>query len=402
MELRDLRADEIDELIDHFAFVFRDAAPRERFERAMYDDTTLELSQLKVIVADGKIVSAVRVANRPVRIGSTRVEMGGIGGVSTHPEYRRRGYGTALLQAQIAYMEQQGYDISMLFSGLTGFYQRVGWECFPEHSCSVPVPSELPGDAEGPYTVREYVEDTDLAGVIRCYDEFNAQRTLSMVRHPQYWSDEHAKFLGCLPWLVAESDGEVCAYASGSPQRIYEACCRHGHLQAFVPLAETVMMAATEQHNDSLTCQLPFGHPLLDRFRILAPTRITHTLSEGMMLRVIRLRPLLKKLVAEFKGRLSQAGFAVSQPLTIGFSQVGQTATLRVLGPDARVCDDEPELPLDLSGREFFLLLCGGATVDELAEILSLRGISIPQRYQKLLRILFPKLDSVYYACDHF
>ncbi len=402
MQLLDLKADEIDELIEHFALVFQDAAPRERFERALYDDSTLELSQVKVVVEDCKIVSAVRVANRPVRIGGTRVEMGGIGGVSTHPDYRRRGHGTALLQAQVAYMEQQGYDISMLFSGLTGFYQGVGWDCFPEHSCTVPVPENFEGPGDSRYTVREYVEAGDLAAAIRCYDEFNAEVTLSMVRHSAYWQDRHSQFLGCRPWLVAEAGGEVCAYVSGSPRRIYEACCRNGHLQAFVPLAAAAMAAAGEQQHDPLTCQSPFGHPLLDRLRMLAPTRTTHTLSEGMMLRVIRLRPLLEKLVPEFKGRLSQAGFAVSQPLTVSLNQVGQSATLRVLGPEIRVCDDEPELALDLSGREFFLLLCGAATIDELAETLALRGLSIPQPYRKLLRILFPRQDSIYYACDHF
>jgi len=403
VELRDVRADELEKLIDHFALVFQDAAPRERFERAMYDDTTLDLSQLKVIVEDGKIVSAVRVANRPVRIGGVRVEMGGIGGVSTHPDYQRRGYSTRLLQAQIAYMQEQGYDISMLFTGLIGFYRRVGWDCFPLHSCSVPVPKTLRAHAgDSPYTVRRYEEATDLPQVMRCYDEYNARKALAMVRHPEYWRDKHAQYLGCRPWLVAEADGEVCAYVSGSPEGISEAACRDGHVQAFVPLAEAILTAAMDAEVEELGCSIPFSHPLLAVFGEMLDERITHTVQESMMLRVINLHSLFEKLIPAFNSRLQQAGLAVSQPLTIGFDQVGQRATLRIHGPEARVCDDEPELPLNISGREFFLLVCGAATIDELAETFALRGISMTPQYRKLLRILFPKQESVYYGCDHF
>jgi len=403
VELRDLRADERDKLIDHWVIAYQNDALRERAERALYDDTTLELAQIKVIVEDDEIVSAVRVANRPVRIGGIRVEMGGIGGVSTLPEYRSRGYSTRLLQAQITYMQQQGYDISMLFSGLIGFYRRVGWDCFPLHSCCVPVPKTLRAPApRSPYTVRQYEQATDLPQVTRCYDEYNAYKALAMVRHPEYWQDKHAQFLGCRPWLVALKDGEVCAYVSGSPKAISEACCRDGHVQAFVALADATLTAAMEAEVEALECWIPFSHPLLAVFGEMLDERITHSVHESMMLRVINLRSLFEKLIPVLNTRLQQAGLAVSQPLTVSFDQVGQKATLRIHGPEAMICDDQPELPLDISGREFFLLACGAATIDELVEILTLRGIGIPAQYRKLLRILFPKQESVYYGCDHF
>ncbi|MFP3904651.1 MAG: GNAT family N-acetyltransferase, partial [Armatimonadota bacterium] len=150
MQIRDVRDDEIDELIDHMDLVFN--TPRERMEMAYRHDSTVRLHQVKVAVEDGRIVSAVRVANRPVRIGEIRVEIGGIGGVSTHPDYRGRGYCTALLEAQIEYMQQQEYDISMLFTGIVGFYRRLGWYSFPEHSATVPVPDTSNVDSESPYT----------------------------------------------------------------------------------------------------------------------------------------------------------------------------------------------------------------------------------------------------------
>ncbi len=402
MELRNLTADEIPELIDHLDMVF-EGAPRELFERAYGANPTSDPSQTKVIIEDGRIVSAVRVLSKPVRIGSTRVEMGGVGGVSTHPDYRGRGHSTALLNAHLEEMERREYDISMLFTGLTGFYGRLGYEPFPEHSCSIVLP-EAVEQVDSPYTIRSCDYGADVDALMACYDQFNASRTLSMVREPIHWQrDARYDYGDAMPWLVAEADGRVVAYISGSPKRVHEACCCNGHLQAFVALARAAMAAAlAEQGVESIACNLPFAHPFVDEMRRLSPTRISHTLGEGMMLRVIRLQPLFEKLLVEFNLRLQRAGLAVAQPLTLGFEQAGQRVTLCVHGPEARVCASEPDFTLDVSGREFFLLLCGAATIDELDDILALRGVRIPEQYHQLLRALFPRQDPVFYASDHF
>lgn len=400
MQIRDVRDDEIDELIDHMDLVFN--IPPERMEMAYRHDSTVRLHQVKVAVEDGRIVSAVRVANRPVRIGEVRVEMGGIGGVSTHPDYRGRGYCTAVLEAQIEYMQQQEYDISMLFTGIVGFYRRLGWYSFPEHSAKAPVPDTFEADCESPYIVREYQQDTDLDAVIACYDDYNAERTLSMVRHRQYWLDGHTQFMGGVPWLVAERDGQVSAYLSGSTDDVHEACCLDGHLAAFDALADSVMERAADGDTDEIRCRLHYNHPMTDRFRQICGGRISHTFSEGMMLRVIQLAPLLQKLVPVFQRRLCEACFNCPEPMSIGFDLVGQSATLAVEGQSVAVTDDAADLQLHINSRQFFMLLLGGGTVDEQWRLLQARGNNIADSYRGLIRVLFPRQEYTYYGCDHF
>lgn len=400
MELRAVREDEIDDLIDHMDLVFN--VSRKRMIKAYREDSTVRLHQVRVVVEDGQIVSAVRVANRPVRIGGARVEMGGIGGVSTHPDYRGRGYCTEILKAQIEYMERQGYDISMLFTGICGFYRRLEWYCHPQHSAQAPVPEAVQTVASDDYTIRQYRQDTDLDGVIACYDQYNAERTLTMVRHRQYWLDGHTQYLGGVPWLVAERDGQIYAYVSGSPDDIHEACCRDGHLNAFEPLADYILQQACDEGVEQIRLRLHYNHPITDRYRRICGGRISHSYGEGMMLRVIRLMPLLTKVAPVFEKRLAEAGFCFDDRMSIGFEQVGQKATVVVEGSSVAVTEGPAELDLRLNGRQFFMLLCGAATVDELDELLTLEGNVIDEEYRALLRILFPRQPATYYGCDHF
>lgn len=107
--------------------------PRERFRRQIWEDSTFAVEQIRIAEVDGKIVSHVWVAERPVFYrGQAILPMGGIGGVGTLPEYRGQGLATLLLDDAIAYMKRKGHAISMLFTGINPFYARLGWADFPE------------------------------------------------------------------------------------------------------------------------------------------------------------------------------------------------------------------------------------------------------------------------------
>ena len=87
MEVRAAKANELDEIVDMMCLAYRPES-RPRFENHLRADSSYRLDQSRVCVVDGKIVSYVRVSNRPIRIGKAVVHIGGIGGVSTHPEHR--------------------------------------------------------------------------------------------------------------------------------------------------------------------------------------------------------------------------------------------------------------------------------------------------------------------------
>ena len=117
MEIRAAKETEFDEIIDLLCTVFI-AKCRPRYTSQIYSDSSYQLHQSRVCIVDGKIVSHVRVSDRAIHIGRSVVRLGGIGMVATLPEYRRRGYATAVMQDAIAYMEEQGYDLSLLFTSI--------------------------------------------------------------------------------------------------------------------------------------------------------------------------------------------------------------------------------------------------------------------------------------------
>jgi aminoglycoside 2'-N-acetyltransferase I len=76
--------------------------------------------------ADRRLVAHALWLPRPLQAGAGPwLEVAYVEAVATHSDYRRRGYGTAVmrrLQQEIA-----GYDLGALSTGVPGWYERLGW-----------------------------------------------------------------------------------------------------------------------------------------------------------------------------------------------------------------------------------------------------------------------------------
>ncbi|HID95748.1 MAG TPA: GNAT family N-acetyltransferase [Candidatus Latescibacteria bacterium] len=86
------------------------------------------LSNLRVIVEDGQVVSHVGIVLRDVTIYGCRLTVGCIGVVATAEEYRGRGLASKLLIDAFARIEEAGGSL-ILISGGRGLYRRNG--CVP-------------------------------------------------------------------------------------------------------------------------------------------------------------------------------------------------------------------------------------------------------------------------------
>ncbi len=76
---------------------------------------------------DDRLVSHVLWLNRPLRIGDGPwLAAAYVEGVATHADYRRRGYGSAVMRC--LQEEISGYDLAALSPSRPEWYERLGWE----------------------------------------------------------------------------------------------------------------------------------------------------------------------------------------------------------------------------------------------------------------------------------
>ena len=63
-----------------------------------------------------------------VNIHDNIMDMGGITGVATYPEYTGKGLIHSLMKRAINYMHDQEFPISFLYPYSIPFYRKMGWE----------------------------------------------------------------------------------------------------------------------------------------------------------------------------------------------------------------------------------------------------------------------------------
>jgi predicted N-acetyltransferase YhbS len=165
------------------------------------DDTLVALDQQR-------IVSAVQIFTRSIRLGGRVVSLGGIGSVATHPEYERRGISTELLGLAIQEMQRRRMALSLLFTDRRTFYERLGWVVVPYPMCVVHRRNDVERDGI------EVFAANDLDAVSNLYAAYSERIDLSTRRDAEYWRGQLA-FAGNPgeDFHILRRDGELRAYA---------------------------------------------------------------------------------------------------------------------------------------------------------------------------------------------
>jgi aminoglycoside 2'-N-acetyltransferase I len=88
-----------------------------------------------VLVREGeRLVSNVEIVERNAKVDGQPLRLGGIGGVATLPEWRRRGYAEAGLKIAECFLRKKlAVDFGLLICSyqLIPYYGRLGWQVVP-------------------------------------------------------------------------------------------------------------------------------------------------------------------------------------------------------------------------------------------------------------------------------
>lgn len=265
----------------------------------LLNDPWRRWNQCRVLEVEGRIVSMLKIYRRPITWGDARVWLGGIGAVLTLPEFRGRGYAGQVLGNALTYMRQEGYALSVLFSGLTAWYGRFGWVVNPRAAWEADL-QPLTRVSTRPYLVQQFDPDVHLPAVAAIHARDSRRRHGTVIRSAAYWnaqltwSEEDRK-----AFAVALRDDRVVGYLRGArePQtlRIDEAVSLPDHRTCFRALAGHAVRHAKRRGCSHLRALVPPDNLILPELRAMG-LNLRRKRNRLMMVQVIDGRALATAL----------------------------------------------------------------------------------------------------------
>lgn len=360
--IRPIRESELDELIELLCTA-HDSEGHARYRGYMEGDPTWCPSQTPVVVVGNRIVSTLRIWDRWVHLGSTPVRMGGIGGVSTHPDYRGRGLATKLMEQTAEYLRGDGYDLGLLFTMIPArFYRRLGWCCVPLMGFQAQLHRPLPPRTSA-LEVLPFDESRDLEETVVLYQRHNAGRSGSLLRPRPYWDYAPSRVRGVLPTAVVRGPAGLGGYinweADGNEAEVCEVAYDSG--PALDALVQYLVGACAAAGVTQIHGGIPHDHPFVDALVASADADLWIAGNSSLMALPLDLSSLMAKAAPE------------------ALESVGEL-------PDELICR----------------LLFGALSGPDLEPLLRARGISLEAEETHWLEEWFPRREVIFWGPDHF
>jgi predicted N-acetyltransferase YhbS len=151
---------------------------------------------------DGRIACSAKLYAREIRWGAHSLRATGIGAVFAQPEYRGRGYASAMLGAVLDAERAAGTDFAFLFSDLDpAFYERLGFVPLASRAISLRARSLDPA-----LVAWEPLAASDWGGVRRCFEALDARSDWSFRRSAHVWDFLRLKWSQTLPRYTQRVD----------------------------------------------------------------------------------------------------------------------------------------------------------------------------------------------------
>lgn len=148
--------------------LFEAVWPPEAVEKLSWRDVALAPADLRVMVdSDEQLVCHVGITRREGTWDGRKIRIGGIGGVATHPDFRRHGFASVALNAALATLrDERATDFAMLFCEPqhADFFTGRGWKPFTGEVFAEQTGTRKRFDALLPFVT--YLKRAPHAGVI--------------------------------------------------------------------------------------------------------------------------------------------------------------------------------------------------------------------------------------------
>ena len=403
MEIRAAQESELEQVVELNCMAFN-PNQHERYWQYVRGDSSYRLSQTRVVVVNDRVVSTLRVWERRIRIGTSLVTMGGIGGVCTHPKYRGVGYASALMQQTIDYLKTTGYDLGVLFTIIPEeFYHKFGWTTFPLHGFTAKFNSAMTVEKPSDWQIRDFNLETDLDAVASIHDIANRQQSGTVSRTRAYWDMEPSRIRGILPTVTAHQDRNIGGYLNYQIDGKCADVREVGHLSdnpdVLNALVHYLLQGCEAEQVKEIEGMFSPQHPFVQQLIATSNSEISFITDTAMMLYAVRLSVLLRRLVVGWESQIAASEESFPQ-IAVKFPIVNnQQAVLRYNGNDTiQIVDDASDaVSLDISEEDFWQLLFGAKGWDQVNS-----DASVSAEVSAFLGALFPKRDVIFWYPDRY
>ncbi|MBI4551934.1 MAG: GNAT family N-acetyltransferase [Candidatus Latescibacteria bacterium] len=409
-EIRSARPDDLGRVVDLCAAAFSARDGRDRradFERRIASDPEGRFVDTHVLLVNGQIVAALRVYDRPVRIGRCILRCAGVGDVATDPAWQGRGYASHLLSETVKTLRARDFDLAWL-TGRSAFYRRFGWTDCPGDVLDVTrvVPSRT---ASTPYHIAPLDVARDRERVFDIYDRFNQERTYTVVRSRAYWEwlaryrplwDPASFVLGA--YQDGDLVGYLCAERRDEELRLVEAGCLPPDTGGIAALITAASAIAVDEGRARVWGTVPLSPDAITRLRnsgVESRVLVGSPAFGNVMIQVLHLGRFLQRLIPELAARLAKTRRHDWRG-RVAISNDGRNrAVLEIDGQTVRVAEEgKADIDIPLTPSLLVPVLFGHRSF---AEVGRDRAVPLPKAISRLLAVLFPRLYPVYWGTDY-
>lgn len=273
--------------------------------RALENVRAHRFAEVRGVYSHGRLVCGAYLLPLQIGAGGAFVACGGIGGVATPPEDRRRGYTAALLRGMADELRASGTPFSKLGAFKNSFYGRYGWATYHETRAFSGSPRlfatfrRMQRGAWSPVGAEAIPElDAIYRGALRA-------RFGPVLRSEEWWQE---RVLERFNYLWRDDEGRARAYVlfsfeDGWPRKM---TCRE--VVAADPEARAQIFAFFAQHEDQSE-EIRFAAPADAPVQMLMPDPLECRLEPGYMLRLIDVALALSAMPypGDIAGRLTLA-----------------------------------------------------------------------------------------------
>ncbi|MEE2710906.1 MAG: GNAT family N-acetyltransferase [Gemmatimonadota bacterium] len=355
----------------------------------------------------GALGAQLFLIDRTIRIESSSLRMGGIGGVGTEPANRGQGLASRLMQDAISYMEKEKFDVSVLFSIPADFYDRFGYiTVLPEYTTTIAGLTKLNSLRKLPTHLKtRKLAKKDLQHLAALYEKTYNEVTGSCIRDRYHWNwlSDHPDFNG----IVVIDHEQIVGYALIRQETerliVHEAGVEPSppvHDALLRALARRTLAAGITELRLDLPGDFPFSRLCTLEHEAIQNVQVPR--NRGGMAKVINLISVMKKLESVFSERVRQSQYGDIDRMIVIDTDIGSVLLHLHDGQvEAHPLDEDHPEPPDVAIPQTALTgLIFGLFYP--AHILEVSGRPIPTDVLSLLNVLFPKRFPQIAWIDHF